>query len=161
MITTETPQVTSGSWTGDTKILLADLTTPTIQQLYDELVFNRGRRLPLISAEPATGLAADSNLMQIHLTQFESKLVEVHLSSGEVLRCTDTQMFYVRRDQVVRVPVRLMRESDWMFDSTTQVLSVSYISVPSTPVYDLRVDNTECYYVTSGVLVHDSFGIQL
>ena len=157
MITTETPQKTSGGWVGNTTILLFDATTPTLQQLYDEILFNRGRKVPLVAVDPSTGLVADTNLVQIRLTHFVSSLVEVHLSTGKILPCTEDTVFYVMREHLLSIPVRLMRESDLVYDSSARVVSVSYITVPTTPVYNVLTDGTRCFFVNPGVLVQDSY----
>lgn len=93
-------------------------------------------------------------------TAVVTELYRIETASGHSVRCTDNHQIYTTNRGFVEARYLMMTDNVLVGTETEAITCISVNQVDPTPVYDITVKDTECFYA-DGVLVHNCQEIAL
>ncbi|MFA5623128.1 MAG: dCTP deaminase [Candidatus Dojkabacteria bacterium] len=138
-------------FTGDTKIMLADNTTPTFLEAMERVA--KGERL--------WGYSVNDNL-EIVMAELTlprkigtEKVIEVELDSGDIIKCTPDHKFITRSG--LEIEAKDLKEGDSLFPFYRMLTPKGYYAVaqPNTWTYDFDHKLADDWSIRNGVYERD------
>jgi RHS repeat-associated protein len=151
---TKDPPSCTHSFTGDTRVLLADGTSRPIAELEPGDT--------VAAAEPSTGEKGPRQVEKTIRTDHDKHFVDVTVD-GETLTTTDTHPFW-SDTRKAWVTAGALREGELLKTADGKVVKISGLRAYADEkrTFDLTVDDLHTYYVLAGdvpVLVHNNGGL--
>lgn len=146
--------IMAGCFTGDTKIQLLDGATPTLKELAE----NNATDFFYVYSCDSEGNIVPGLAHSPRITKRRSKLVQVVLDKGQIIRCTPDHRFllqtgdYCRADELSPGVILKSR-----IENSHKVSSITPIDALE-DVYDITVEEHHNFMLDAGVVVHNSAG---
>ena len=141
---------TPGCMAADTRIRLADGTTPTFAELYKA----GHETVQVVCYDEITGQLTTATAEDIRIEKHVDRLVQLTLDTGAVIKCTGTHLIMAADGKYI-VAEELQagqRLSGGVTITATTMLELDY----PVPVYDLTVKAHFNFVLACGVVVHNS-----
>lgn len=142
-------------FTGDTKIKVVGQESKSILQLLQQ--YNDGTDIHLYSYDTSARAIVVQKVKRVFKTMSTTRLVEVELDSGELVRCTPYHRFMLA-DGTYKPIKDIEYHEDLMSMSLIKgIRRVRFICCDDpVPVYDIEMENIPNFALHSGVFVHNS-----
>ena len=154
-------------FTGDTRIKTVDGKDPTFKELVD----NGVKDVWVYAYDNKRKCVVPAKAINPRITRTTSKLVEVELESGAVIRCTPDHLFMQKNGQYLaakdlKVGVLLMPDTVGKKGKKIAIIQtvkkITKIDCPThVDVYDLTVPGYSNFALSAGVIVHNCAGWSL
>lgn len=141
-----------GCFTGDTKIRLLDGRSLSILELMEE---QRYRVNWVYTFNEITKKIEPKRIKKVFQTKLVSKLLEITLDNGEVIRCTPEHKFMLRDSSYLEANNLQIGQSLMPLKSDLKVSSIEEVYL-SCKVYDLEIEDNHNFALDAGVFVHNS-----
>ena len=141
-----------------TKIKLLDGTVPTIEEMKDR--FDKGEELWVYSTDSQGDFKA-GKVENVWITKNTTDFIEVTLDNTEKIITTPEHLYMLRTGEYIQA--KNLKENDSLMSIYSnssnklnhKVISVKYITLKETPVYDISVKDWNNFTVDSGVVLHN------
>lgn len=142
-------------FTGDTKIKVVGQKSKSILQLLQE--YNAGADIHLYSYDTSARAIVVQKVKRVFKTMSTTRLVEVELDSGELVRCTPYHRFMLA-DGTYKPIKDIGYHEDLMGMSLIKgIRRIKFIRCDDpVPVYDIEMESIPNFALNSGVFVHNS-----
>ncbi|MFV0497571.1 MAG: VirB4-like conjugal transfer ATPase, CD1110 family [Candidatus Fimivivens sp.] len=138
-----------GCFTGDTKIVLADGTKASFEELMN---YKDGFKVKSYDAK--TGKEVIGTARNVRITHRAKELVDVHFDDGYSVSCTPTHQFLLPNGKFL--DAKSLKKGQKLY-SGHRVEAIELIPLEhEIPVYDLEVDDYSVFMLENGVYVHNS-----
>jgi type IV secretory pathway VirB4 component len=140
-----------GCLMGDTKIKIADGATVTMQHLAENMT---DKEFYVYSYDIKNKKVVKAKARHPRVTKHVKELLAVHLSNGEIVKCTPDHNFLKIDGEYIEAQYMLPGDN---LMPENKVVKVENISLESpVDVYDIEVDEYENFLLDAGIFVHNS-----
>lgn len=134
----------------DTKIKLLDGTTLPVSEM--KTLFDQGEKLFVYSVD-SNGDFKPGEVEKVWITDTVDNFIKIVLDNDEEIITTPDHLYMLRDGSYCQA--QNLVEGQSLIPLNHKVKSIEYISIPGTPVYDIKVKEYQNFLVDAGVILHN------